>query len=140
MKKKDEATLYELHLLEQAKDLQHLKELVESEIEDYQNRIEKISRMNEEEFMQMISKSLFGVASKGYYIEGYKRKIEFLQRLPRKISTLIQLQKENPKLFNHAIQQNYSGNIKRAKTILHKLAEAELNTKITDYNNFVRKV
>lgn len=126
----DESKLI-LSLIEEAEyDLEKIKNLVDEKILVLENRLVRIKFMGDEEFLELISKTIFGIASKEYYISIICSEIKMLKEITKKIEYYLRLNKENRKLFDYLIRRSFKGNVRRAKKAFNKLAENTFTKKL----------
>ena len=55
-------------------NLERIEEIVNAKVWECEKRINEIENMPYEKFLALISRSIFGVASKGYYINALRRR------------------------------------------------------------------
>jgi|Deesub1362B_J571_1020462.scaffolds.fasta_scaffold00003_363 hypothetical protein len=98
-------------------------------IRQYKTEIEKLKKMSQKDFLRRISRSIFGVASKDYYMGAYRRRIEELEKIKR----ILKSYAKNPENFKRDIEYTdmYKGFKRKAKRDL-KLISKKLKHKQTD--------
>ncbi|MBC7091919.1 MAG: hypothetical protein H5T50_08460 [Nitrososphaeria archaeon] len=120
-----------LHCIDQGGyDLEKIKGYVEGQIIEHELAIEKFEQMSEEEFMDVVSKLIYGVASKEYYISQHMKYINAYNKIFNRIEYFMKLRKENPKLYHYIIKKSFVGNIREAKEKLEKLYQFIVNCKL----------
>lgn len=117
-------------------DLEKLKGLVDEKVLLLEKRLTQIRFMSDEEFLESISKTIFGVASKEYYISKISSEIEMLNDIMRRIEYYLRLNKENRRLFDYLIKRSFKGNVRRARRVFNRLAENTFTKKLESYSNF----
>lgn len=117
-------------------DLEKLKGLVDEKIILLEKRLSQIRFMDDEEFLEYVSKTIFGVASKDYYISKISSEIEMLTGIMKRIEYYLRLNRENRKLFDYLIKRSFKGNVRRARRAFNRLAENTFTKKLESYNNF----
>jgi hypothetical protein len=123
-----------LKIIEEAGyEYENIDKVIQEEIAESQNFIKQIQEMSETEFLSMVSKSLFGVASKGYYINKHKQHIQQLEQAKKSIDYLLEQYNRNPSWFEWIIKNSYRGNVKPMKEAIKKLAQTKFNNKLTAY-------
>ncbi len=125
-----------LSLMEESDyDLEKLKSLVNDKILLLEKRLERIKFMDDEEFLEHVSKTIFGVASKEYYVSKVSDEIRMFNGVLKRIEYYLRLSRENRKLFDHLIKRSFKGNVRRAKRAFNRLAENTYTKKLESYNN-----
>jgi hypothetical protein len=104
-------------------------------IEECERRIREIEAMSEEGFLSMVSQSLFGVASKGYYIGNFKRKIETLKMIPQRIDYLLDLWKNDKGWLEWVIKKSYKGYVKQMRAAIERLAQDRFTAKLLSFSS-----
>lgn len=123
-----------LMIMEKANyEYENVRKLVQINIEGYEKRIREIEAMSEDDFLRMVSKSLFGVANKGYYTNNLKKRIEELKRIPERIDYLLDLWKNNRGWLDWVIKHSYKGAVRPMKKAIEKLALNRFNAKLTAF-------
>ncbi|MEM3385014.1 MAG: hypothetical protein QW134_04740 [Nitrososphaeria archaeon] len=117
-------------------DLEKLKGLVDEKVLLLEKRLTQIRFMSDEEFLESISKTIFGVASKEYYISKISSEIEMLNGIMRRIEYYLRLNRENRRLFDYLIKRSFKGNVRRARSVFNRLAENTFTKKLESYSNF----
>ncbi|MEM4521901.1 MAG: hypothetical protein QW738_01585 [Nitrososphaeria archaeon] len=117
-------------------DLEKLKGLVDEKVLLLEKRLTQIRFMSDEEFLESISKTIFGVASKEYYISKISSEIEMLNDIMRRIEYYLRLNRENRRLFDYIIKRSFKGNVRRARRVFNRLAENTFTKKLESYSNF----
>ncbi|MEM4736938.1 MAG: hypothetical protein QXD41_03630, partial [Nitrososphaeria archaeon] len=117
-------------------DLEKLKGLVDEKVLLLEKRLTQIRFMSDEEFLESISKTIFGVASKEYYISKISSEIEMLNDIMRRIEYYLRLNRENRRLFDYLIKRSFKGNVRRARRVFNRLAENTFTKKLESYSNF----
>ncbi|MEM0053857.1 MAG: hypothetical protein QXL89_06700 [Nitrososphaeria archaeon] len=117
-------------------DLEKLKGLVDEKVLLLEKRLTQIRFMSDEEFLESISKTIFGVASKDYYISKISSEIEMLNDIMRRIEYYLRLNRENRRLFDYLIKRSFKGNVRRARRVFNRLAENTFTKKLESYSNF----
>ncbi|MEM3786573.1 MAG: hypothetical protein QXZ59_04250 [Nitrososphaeria archaeon] len=117
-------------------DLEKLKGLVDEKVLLLEKRLTQIRFMSDEEFLESISKTIFGVASKDYYISKISSEIEMLNGIMRRIEYYLRLNRENRRLFDYLIKRSFKGNVRRARRVFNRLAENTFTKKLESYSNF----
>ncbi|MEM1986368.1 MAG: hypothetical protein QXG36_02545 [Nitrososphaeria archaeon] len=126
-----------LSLIEESEyNLEKLKHLVDEKVLLLEKRLTQIRFMSDEEFLESISKTIFGVASKEYYISKISSEIEMLNGIMRRIEYYLRLNRENRKLFDYLIKRSFKGNVRRARSVFNRLAENTFTKKLESYSNF----
>ena len=93
-------------------------ELIEEKIRQFKEMIKKLNEMSDEEFYGMISQSLFGVASKSYYEEKYKRRIKELELLKGDIKVLFRIKEGIAEEYEIAwLKDKFKGFLKELKKL-----------------------
>lgn len=116
--------------------MEKLKGLVDEKVLLLEKRLTQIRFMSDEEFLESISKTIFGVASKEYYISKISSEIEMLNDIMRRIEYYLRLNKENRRLFDYLIKRSFKGNVRRARRVFNRLAENTFTKKLESYSNF----
>jgi hypothetical protein len=114
---------------------ENIHRLVKINIEECERRIREIEAMSEEAFLSMVSKSLFGVASKGYYIGNFKRKIETLKMIPQRIDYLLDLWKNDKGWLEWVIKKSYKGYVKQMREAIERLAQDRFTAKLLSFSS-----
>jgi hypothetical protein len=118
-----EYALFVLGVIREADyDFSRVDRVVGDLIAKYEDRIREIEVMSDEEFYAVVSKDIFGVFSKGFYIAKFKRCIEQLKQVRESVEYLVMLYRENPKLFNWVLKQSYQGCVREMRKAIEKLA------------------
>lgn len=126
-----------LSLIEESEyNLEKLKHLVDEKVLLLEKRLTQIRFMSDEEFLESISKTIFGVASKEYYISKISSEIEMLNDIMRRIEYYLRLNRENRRLFDYLIKRSFKGNVRRARRVFNRLAENTFTKKLESYSNF----
>ncbi|MEM0385091.1 MAG: hypothetical protein QXH64_01380 [Nitrososphaeria archaeon] len=126
-----------LSLIEESEyNLEKLKHLVDEKVLLLEKRLTQIRFMSDEEFLESISKTIFGVASKEYYISKISSEIEMLNGIMRRIEYYLRLNRENRRLFDYLIKRSFKGNVRRARSVFNRLAENTFTKKLESYSNF----
>lgn len=124
-----------LWAIQEAKyDYDNIQKLVKINIDGWEQRIREIEAMSQEEFIAHISKSIFGVANKDYYIGNYKKRIEELKALPERIDHLLDMWKNEKIWFDWTLKNVYKGYVRPMKKALEKLAESKFNSKLPSFS------
>lgn len=120
-----------LSIIEEADyDYAKVLDVVNARIAYVEGRMKQIEVMTDEEFMQWISKAIFGVALKGYYISQCKRDLDHLKTIQSRIDYMLDLWKRDRSMFNWVIRNSYKGVIRRAEDTFTKLAENKFTAKL----------
>jgi len=114
-------------------DYEKLRKVIKAKIEDLQKRIREIEQMSDEAFMEMISKSLFGVANKGYYINKLKKRISDLEHITESIDYLLDLWKNDKKMLEWVITHSYQGYTRKMRKAIERLAQSRFNAKLLSF-------
>ncbi|MCD6241105.1 hypothetical protein J7K27_06280 [Candidatus Bathyarchaeota archaeon] len=123
-----------LNILERANyRLERVEEIVNSKVQECEKRIKEIESMSQTEFLRMVSRSIFGVACKGYYIHGLKKSIETLKRIPERIQYLLKLHEKDKEMFEWVLKHSYKRYVRKLRKAIKKLAENSLNHKLTTF-------
>jgi len=131
----DGATL--LALIEEANyDYNNIKDIVEKKIEECQKQINELKAMSQEQFLAMISKWMFGVAMKEYYIDRLEKKIENLKTLTEHIDHLLEYWRDSRSYFNDSIKY-YKPYVRQLKQAFEKLAISKFNSKLPSFSKWV---
>jgi len=116
-------------------DYDNIQKLVKINIEGCEERIRKIEAMSQEEFMAYISRSIFGVANKDYYITDNKKRIEELKALPERIDHLLKMWRDEKSWFDWTLKNVYKGYVRQLKQAFEKLATNRFNSKLPSFSN-----
>jgi len=131
----DGATL--LALIEEANyQYDNIDEVVQSRINECQKQIAELKAMSQEQFLAMISKSMFGVAMKGYYIERLEKKIEKLKELPENIDNILEYWRDSKHYFNESMKC-YKPYVRELKQAFQRLAQSKFNSKLSSFSLWV---
>lgn len=117
-------------------DLEKLKGLVNEKVLLLEKRLSQIRFMDDEEFLEYVSKTIFGVASKDYYISKISSEIEMLTGIMRRIEYYLRLNRENRTLFDYLLKRSFKGNVRRARRAFSRLADNTFTKKLEFYHNF----
>ncbi|MEM4177098.1 MAG: hypothetical protein QXS29_06010 [Nitrososphaeria archaeon] len=124
-----------LHCIEEGQyDLSKIRRYVEDQMIEHEKSIEELENMSEEEFMNMVSKYIYGVASKEYYITMHKKAINSYKHALDRIKSIIKLRKENPQLYDYVIRRDFEGQVREARRVFDKLYQESMNKKLTQAN------
>jgi len=128
----DGATL--LALIEEANyQYDNIEEVVQAKIDECQKRIDELKAMSQEQFLAMISKSIFGVAMKEYYVGNLEKKIESLKALPEHIDNLLDYWRDSKWLFDQSIKF-YKPYVRELKQAFERLAISRFNSKLSSFS------
>ena len=120
-----------LSLIEEANyNYDNIRKVVQAKIDESQQRINELKAMSQEQFLKEISKSIFGVGIKEYYIDNLEKKIEHLKDLPDRIDGLLESWKDGKWFFNQSIKY-YKPYVRQLKQAFQKLAESKFNSKLS---------
>lgn len=123
-----------LNILERANyNLERVAEITSAKVQECERRINEIQNMPYERFLALISRSIFGVASKGYYINCLRKEIEILKRVPERIKYLLELHEKDKGMFEWVLKHSYKGYVRKLRKAIKKLAENSLNHKLTTF-------
>jgi len=123
-----------LALIEEANyDYENIEDIVEKRIEECQKQIDELKVMSQEQFLAMISKSMFGVAMKEYYIERLEKRIESLKALPEHIDSLLEYWRDSKHYFNESIKY-YKPYVRQLKQAFERLAQNRFNSKLPSFS------
>ncbi|MCX8188780.1 MAG: hypothetical protein N3F64_03645, partial [Nitrososphaeria archaeon] len=123
-----------LSLIEEAEyDLKKVKSLVDEKVLLLEKRLEQIKFMDDKEFLEYVSRTIFGIASKEYYVSKISSEIEMLNNTMKRIEYYLRLGKENRPLFNYLLRRSFKGNVRRAKKVFNRLAENTFTKKLDSY-------
>jgi len=124
-----------LWVIQEAKfDYDNIQKLVKINIEGCEERIKEIEAMSQEQFLAHISKSIFGVASKDYYIGNLRRRIETLKDIPQVIDSLLHSWNSERWLFNDTLKHAYKGYVRQLKQAFEKLGQNRFNSKLPSFS------
>ena len=123
-----------LNILKEANyNLERVAEIVSAKVQECERRINEIKNMPYERFLALVSRSIFGVASKGYYINALRKRIEILKRIPERIQYLLKLHENDKQLLNWTLKHSYKGYVREMRRAIQRLAENSLNHKLADF-------
>ena len=115
-KKEDEI----LYILKEANyNINNIDNIIKQKINQIENLAKKIENMKYEEFAQMVSKSLFGVMSKDYYLVKLNTQKQSLQDIKQEITYL--MENYNTEYWEWILKNSYSGRIREIKQAIGKL-------------------
>lgn len=131
----DGATL--LALIEEANyQYDNIEEVIQAKIDECQKQIDELKAMSREQFLQMLSRSMFGVAMKEYYINRLEKRIERLKELPENIDNLLEYWRDNRFVFNESMKF-YKPYVRQLKQAFQKLAGSKFNSKLSSFSTWV---
>lgn len=123
-----------LALIEEANyNYDNIKKVVQAKIDECQQRINELKAMSQEQFLAEISKSIFGVGIKEYYIDNLEKRIERLKDTPDRIDGLLESWKDGKWFFNQSIKY-YKPYVRQLKQAFQKLAESKFNSKLSSFS------
>lgn len=123
-----------LNILERANyNLERVAEVTSAKVQECERRINEIQNMPYEKFLALISRSIFGIASKGYYINSLRKRIEILKRIPERIQYLLKLHEKDKQLLDWTLKRSYKGYVREMRMAIKKLAENSLNHKLPHF-------
>ena len=123
-----------LSLIEEANyEYDNIKKVVQAKIDECQQRINELKAMSQEQFLAEISKSIFGVGIKEYYIDNLEKRIERLKDIPDRIDGLLESWKDGKWFFNQSIKY-YKPYVRQLKQAFEKLAESRFNSKLSSFS------
>jgi len=129
----DGATL--LALIEEANyNYDNIRKVVQAKIDEAQKQIDELKAMSQEQFLAMISKSMFGVAMKEYYINRLEKRIENLKALPEHIDHLLQYWRTSRNGYFQDSIKYYKPYVRQLKQAFQKLAESRFNSKLSSFS------
>lgn len=95
-----------------------VKQEIDKDIDLMKGRLEELEKMSEEKFMRMVSESVFGVASKEYYIGNVEQQIGRLEKLKSDVDYYFHdIFKENLPT-DYILKDKFKGNLKQLKRVL----------------------
>jgi hypothetical protein len=111
-----------LYILKEANyNINNVDNIIKQKINEMENLAKQIENMTYEQFEQMVSKSLFGVMSKDYYIEKLRKQKESLQNIKQAIIYL--MENYNKEHWDWIVKNSYSGKIREIKQAIGKLIQ-----------------
>ena len=111
-----------LYILKEANyDINNVDNIIKQKINEVENVAKEIENMTHEEFEQMVSKSMFGVMCKEYYIGKLKKQKESLQNIKERIVYL--MENYNKECWEWILKDSYSGRIREIKQAVGKLIQ-----------------
>jgi len=129
----DGATL--LALIEEANyEYRNIRKVVQAKIDECQKQIDELKAMSQEQFLAMISKSMFGVAMKEYYINRLEKRIENLKALPEHIDHLLEYWRTSRNGYFQDSIKYYKPYVRQLKQAFQKLAESRFNSKLSSFS------
>jgi len=109
-----------LYILKEANyNINNIDNIIKQKINQIENLAKKIENMKYEEFAQMVSKSLFGVMSKDYYLVKLNTQKQSLQDIKQEITYL--MENYNTEYWEWILKNSYSGRIREIKQAIGKL-------------------
>jgi len=124
-----------LALIEEANyNYDNIRKVVQAKIDECQKQIDELKAMSQEQFLAMISKSLFGVAMKEYYIDRLEKRIESLKAIPEHIDHLLEYWRDSRGYFDDSIKY-YKPYVRQLKQAFEKLAISRFNSKLPSFSN-----
>lgn len=106
-------------------------EAIDKEIEDLERRIVELKNMPIQEFMKMIARRMFGVASKDFYIMNYRKTINTLIEIKRSIDYMIDLYQNDRRWFEWVLTHSYKGKVREMRRAIQKIVENKQTRKLT---------
>lgn len=123
-----------MRVLEKANyEYEKVQKIIKAEVEELESQIHRIEEMSEEQFLREISKSLFGVANKGYYTNQKMKTVEELKLIPQQIEYFLDLCVKDKQILEWIIKNHYKGYVKRMREAIEKLAESRFNAKLLSF-------
>ena len=110
-------------------DYSKLEEAIDSTVAKMWTAIWQIEAMTQEDFIKRISRDLFGVASKDYYINRLKLKIAEFRNMKSKIDYYLQNQESCPEIFEWMLKNAFKGEVRQARKTFVALAKSRNNGK-----------
>lgn len=127
-----------LTLIEEANyNYDNIKKVVQTKIDEAQKQINELKAMSQEQFLAMISKSIFGVAMKEYYIGNLEKQIKRLKDIPEHIDNLLEYWRDSKFIFNESIKF-YKPYVRQLKQAFQKLGESRFNSKLSSFSVWVK--
>jgi len=124
-----------LALIEEANyEYSNIRKIVQARIEECQKQIEELKAMSQEQFLAMISKSMFGVAMKEYYIDRLEKRIESLKALPEHIDNLLEYWRTSRNGYFHDSIKYYKPYVRQLKQAFEKLGQNRFNSKLPSFS------
>jgi hypothetical protein len=125
-----------LWVIQEAKyDYNNIQKLIKINVESCEQRIREIEAMSQEDFLKEVSKSIFGVGLKDYYIDKLKKRIETLKDLPSVVDHLLEMWKSEKWLLNDTLKYAYKGYVRPMKEAIEKLAQSRFNSKLPSFSH-----
>jgi len=120
-----------LHVLEEADySPTKVRSQVKKQIADRKRRIREMERMTDAQFRKYISRSMFGVYMKEFYIGRWQSQISELGSIPERMKNWMEWRKEDkPSLFDLKLKMSFKGNIRRAKKTFELLSQRKRTRK-----------
>jgi len=123
-----------LSIIEEANyEYDNIRKIVQGKIDECQKQIDGLRAMSQEQFLAMISKWMFGVAMKEYYIDRLEKKIENLKTLTEHIDHLLEYWRDSRSYFNDSIKY-YKPYVRQLKQAFEKLAMNRFNSKLPSFS------
>jgi len=112
-----------LYILKEANyNIDNVDNIIKQKVNDIENLAKEIENMTHEEFEQMVSKSLFGVMSKEYYLGKLSVQKESIRNIRQAITYL--MENYNKEHWDWIVKNSYSGRIREIKEAIRKLVES----------------
>ena len=102
-------------------NINNVDNVIKQKINQIENLTKKIENMKYEEFAQMVSKSLFGVVSKDYYLAKLNTQKQSLLNVKQAVIYL--MENYNKEHWDWIVRNSYSGRIREVKQAIGKLVE-----------------
>jgi hypothetical protein len=103
-------------------DYTSLDKVIENRIAEYEKGIAEIQAMTDEQFLTIVSQYIFGVASKSFYIDRFRKRIEELKQVKLSIDYLVEQCRDDPKLFEWILKNNCKGTVREMRNAIRQLA------------------
>ena len=109
-------------------DMARVREVIGRRIEKLKKAKMELEQMSEEEFRRRVSRMIFGVALKGYYIEKLEKTIEEYEGILKEIESLLKYYVSDRQFFDWHIKEYYKGYVREAREAFRRLASAKITS------------
>ena len=117
------------------KTITGLKSSVKKITNELERNKQKILKMSEEQFMQVISRDIFGVASKSFYTGKIDRDIDSLENIVDRVEYLVEQRCEGSTATGYTEKETFKGRMKEGVLLLDEFTPK----RCICINDFVKK-